>query len=41
MAFFGKQVKNITFDDLDELLKTRAQENVRLEYKEMPIDKDG
>lgn len=41
MPFFGTPIKKLTFDDLDDLVKTKSQENVRLEYKEMPVDMDG
>ncbi|MFX0197378.1 MAG: helix-turn-helix domain-containing protein [Candidatus Hodarchaeota archaeon] len=41
MSIFSKQVEDIVFEDIQELLAQRVQENIRLEYKkELPPKKD-
>lgn len=33
MSIFSKQVKDVSFEDIEELQKDNAEENIRLEYK--------
>ena len=40
MGIFGKPLKEITLDDLTELVTEQAQENIRLEFKNQPVGRD-
>jgi hypothetical protein len=40
VSIFGKPVKEITLVDLNELVAEQAQENIRLEFKRQPVDRD-
>ena len=33
LSIFSKQIENIVFDDIKELLDEKVPENIRLEYK--------
>lgn len=41
MPFFGKPIKQLVFQDLEELVQSGAQENVRLEFKLADPGKDN
>lgn len=40
MGIFGKPIKDITLADLQELVDEKAQENIRLEFKEQAVSRD-